>query len=270
MKQILLLTDFSQSANNATHFALNFFAKETCQFYLMYVHKTRSFTMDDLVSNSRKSVYSTLLNKEKQQLKNYKTHLQNTYSQHSFSTIIDYDNLLSAIKQTIQSKSINLIVAGYDGSTNLFEMVFGSNTLQIIRNIECPTLIIPEEFEHHSPKDILLPLDKNDSLDSVEFGRLLSFLNIDNSHFHILRISNNEELISIDKTQLENKLNSYDYHMIKNVSFADAVSTYQQLNKIDLIGLIVEKESFIKRLITESATTKISKSLSLPLLIVHH
>ncbi|WP_338731033.1 universal stress protein [Mangrovimonas cancribranchiae] len=270
MKHILLLTDFSKSATNAMEYALAFFNTEKCHFHLMYVHKSNSFTMDDLMSSSKKNVYDAILKDEKQQLEAYKTQLQNTYNQHQFSTIIDYDNLLSAIKQTIDSQLIDLIIAGYDGATSLFEVVFGTNTLQIIRNIACPTLIIPEDFSFNDFKDVLLPLDEHDMLDTKEFDRLLKFLDINKTHFHVLRMEQDNHLIETDKQQLNTKVKSYDYHSIKNVALADAVSTYQQLKKIDIIGLIVEKESFLKRLIAESSTTKISKSLSLPLLIVHH
>lgn len=269
MKQILILTDFSKSSINATNYAMTFFENEKCHYHLMYVHKTKHFTMDDLIGN-RKSIYEALLKKEKQQLEELKKSLEKSYKQQTFSTIIDYDNLLSAIKQIIKNNAIELIVAGYDGTTNVFEMVFGSNTLQIIRNIVCPTLIVPEEVQYKEPKDVLLPLDENDSLDSNEFDNLLNFLNKNHTHFHVLRMSNKKQWATLDNKHLESKVNHYTYHNIENVAFVDAVSTYQQLQKIDLIGLIVEKESFIKRLITESSTTKISKSLSLPLLIVHH
>ena len=222
------------------------------------------------MSNSNKSVYDAILKNEKQQLESFSSELQQAHNQHQFSTIIDYDNLLSAIKQTIDNKSIDLIVAGYDGATNLFEVVFGTNTLQIIRNIECPTLVIPETFQYKEFRDILLPLDEHDRLDTSEFDRLLKFLDIESTHFHVLRMANENRFLDADKSQLDKKVRSYDYHTIKNVSLADAVSTYQQLNSIDLIALIVEKESFLKRMVVESSTTKISKSLSLPLLIVHH
>ncbi|GGH39375.1 universal stress protein [Mangrovimonas yunxiaonensis] len=273
MKHILLLTDFSDSANNAINYALSLFKGQAVHFYLLHVHKSGSFTLDDLMAGNNKNVYDAILKTEKQALETFRTKLENenNNSLHQFSSVIDYDNLLSAIKQISASRTIDLIVAGYDGATSVFEMVFGSNTLQIIRHINLPTLVIPETYSFTPPKDVLLPLDKNDRLNTPEFSRLLGLLDVKATHFHVLRMNDeNNAMHNEDTAALKSKVDLFTYHTLKEVSLADAVTTYRQLNAIDAIGLMVEEEGFFKRLIAESPKTTISKSLSLPLLIVHH
>ncbi|GAA0748077.1 universal stress protein [Gaetbulibacter jejuensis] len=270
MKNILLLTDFSKSADNAISYALSHFNSSPCHFFLMYVYKSGNFIMDDLMTSSNDTVFDAIIKDEKQELEHYKSKLTDEYKQHQFSTIIDYDDLLSAISQSIELNTIDLIVAGYDGATSLMETVFGSNTLKIIRNIEHPTLIVPEEFHYQNIKNVLIPLDESDKLNTSEFDRLLKFIDLKHTNIQVLRIDNDDTLAESDKLHLEEKAVNYTYNIIKNVALPDAVMTYQQLNEIDLVGLIIEKESFLKRLISESSTTKISKSLNLPLLIVHN
>ena len=48
-----------------------------------------------------------------------------------------------------------------------------------------------------------------------------------------------------------------------------AVESYLQTSNIDIIGLIVQKEGFFRRLFFGSSTTQISQTTSRPLLIVH-
>ena len=68
MKNILLLTDFSKSANNAIIYALYHFNYSPCHFFLMYVYKSGNFIMDDLMTSSSDTVYDAIIKDEKQEL----------------------------------------------------------------------------------------------------------------------------------------------------------------------------------------------------------
>ncbi|TYA58042.1 universal stress protein [Formosa maritima] len=276
MKQILLLTDFSENSKNAINYALQLYEKQKCIFYVLNTQKPERYTTSDLMLAGNKSVYDSLVKKTKQKLERYVKSLQNKFQieNHQFNTIVDYDSLTDAINQIIQAKNIELIVMGSNGATGAKEIVFGSNAIQVIRKVNCTTLVIPERFKFNKPKNILLPLDSEDSLSSKAFKELHKFVKWHKIKLHILRIQPNNNISKFKKkdTELIDNLlinTSFSYKGIHNIPIHYAVDSYLQTNNIDLITLLVQKESAFERFFGGSATKKISYNLRVPLLIYH-
>lgn len=273
MKHILILTDFSQCSRNAIQYAINFLKNDTCLFYVMHVHKSGSFTMDDLMSSATANVYESILKAEKERLQKLKEELENeSLSHHTFETILEYNNFIEATQKVITANNIELLVAGFNGVSNASEILFGSHTLSIIRKINCKTLVIPSAVKFHNPKTLLLPLDAKDDIQSAIFMNMLTTAKSHNMHVHILRVyEKGLKGARYDESHLLKHCKDidYTYHVIENIPLDYAKACYVQLHEIDMIGLLVQKESIFERLFKHSSTTAISKTLKRPLLVVH-
>lgn len=274
MKHILALTDFSQCSQNAIQYAMHFLKNERCHFYIVHIHKSGGFVLDDLMSSATANVYESVLEAEKGRLQSLLDELEERSQNelHSFETILDYNSFIAATDTIIEEKQIELLVAGFNGVSNASEILFGSHTLSIIRRINCRTLVIPEEVKFRHPKTILLPLDAKDDIKSAAFSNLLNTAKAHQLHVHILRVyEKGHEGNHYDESYLikQYKDINYTYHVIENIPLDHAKACYTQLFEIDMIGLIVQKESVFERLFKHSSTTAISKSLQRPLLVVH-
>lgn len=274
MKNVLLLTDFSQCSRNAIQYAIHFLKDEVCCFYVLHIHKSGSFTMDDLMSSATANVYESVLKAEKQRLEKLLADLKQASQNdnHEFHSILDYDTFLQATHRIIEEKKIELLVAGYNGVSNVKEIVFGSHTLSIIRRINCNTLVIPDDVTFHTPKTILLPLDAKDDIQSEAFTKILDTAKRYTMEMHIVRVYEKETTEPrYDESFLMKNFKevNYTYHAIENVPLHYVKACYMQLYSIDMIGLIVQKESVFERLFKQSSTTEISKSLKKPLFVVH-
>lgn len=273
MKNIVVLTDFSTCSRNAIHYAIQFLKDKTCRFYVMHVHKSGSFTLDDLMTSATANVYDSILKAEKERLEKLKIELEQTaFEQHTFETILDYNSFIDATHKVIEEKNIDLLVAGFNGVSNAAEILFGSHTLSIIRRINCNTLVVPEDVVFEQPKTMLVPLDAKDDIQSDAFSKILSVVKDQNMHVHVLRVyekgftGNRYDESFLMKAC---KDMNYTYHVIENVPLDYAKSCYVQMHEIDTLGLIVQKESVFERLFKHSSTTAISKTLKRPLLVVH-
>lgn len=274
MKHILLLTDFSENSKNAIDYALQLFKNDQCVFYAVHVQKPSSYISDDLLLAGEESLYETIVKKSKNELKKIINTFEGKYDNknHHFETIIDYNVFTDALKQIIKSKKIDLIVMGSNGVTGAKEVVFGSNTINVIRKVSCPTLIIPQDFMYRKPKNILLPLDANDTLSGNAFKTSLNFIENNRSNLHILRILPNGEVLKENDTEtitssLQN-INS-KYFKVNGIPMDYAIDFYFQTNKIDMLMLLVQKESFFERIFKGSFDAKISNTLKAPLLVFH-
>lgn len=276
MKNILLLTDFSENSKNAINYALQLFENQASHFFVLHIPTKSIYTTSDLITAGSESIYDTLLKKAKQKLDKFVKSLEisSKNDKTTFESIVDYDVLTDSVNQIITSKKIDLIVMGTNGVTGAKEVVFGSNTINIIRKVDCTTLVVPKGFLFKKPKNLFLPLDVFDSLNSKAFLKLCKHAKQLQTTLNILRISTvKEESKEAEKdqeyiqTHLKNV--SYSYQITKNASIYDVVNNYLETHESELMSLLVQKETAFERFLTKSATKKISQDLKVPLLILH-
>ena len=110
MKNILLLTDFSENPSNAIQYALNLFKRDTCSFFILHVKSSTSYTTDDLMSSGNKSIYDSIIEDEKNKLSSIITQLKKDFKTEDFQfeTIVDYDVFTDSIKQVVIAKKLTL------------------------------------------------------------------------------------------------------------------------------------------------------------------
>ena len=276
MKNILLLTDFSKNAENAIRYALQLFEAEICKFYVLHVEKVSSYTTSNLMTMSNSSVYDSVLKESKHKLAKFVSTLELDYKNdnHSFKMLVDYDVMTDAIKQTIDSENIDLLVMGTNGVTGAKEVVFGSNTINVIRKVNSPTLVIPQDFKYRRVKDILLPLDLSDSLSGKAFIELMNFVKKQKSKLHILRIKPHHEESKEEANDEQHiayflKDMNYEYHNVNDIPLHYVADCYTQTRSIDMTALLVQREHLFERFFMGSSTTQIGNSVRLPLLILH-
>ncbi|MBL7558659.1 universal stress protein [Olleya sp. YSTF-M6] len=274
MKNIILLTDFSNSSKNAMHYALQLFANQTINFHLVYVHKASAFTSADLMTTGNDNLYASIVKSPKEDLEDLVVRLKNSFKnkKHTYTTHIDFDVFTDAVNQLVDTKKIDLIVMGTNGVTGADEVVFGSHTLNVIRKVICPTLIIPKDFKFIKPNNVLLPLDLKDQLTAQRLKNIVNVIGEGNGHFHVLRINQDNTDVTFDdqavlKQLLQDSL--YNYYNISNVPMHYVIDTYVQTNTIDLEVFIIQKTSFLERLFSGSPITKHSKIAVVPLFILH-
>ncbi|MCX7551742.1 universal stress protein [Xanthomarina sp. F2636L] len=276
MKQILLLTDFSKNSKNAINYALALFENEACHFTILHIPTKSVYTTSDLMSAGNKSIYDSLVKKAKHKLEKFVKTLETASlnKNTTFEPVVDYDTLTDSVNQIINKNKIDLIVMGTNGATGAKEVIFGSNTINVIRKVDCSTLVVPKGFLYKKPESIFLPLDMLDSLNSHAFLKLKNYIKQFNTSLNILRINPKDDTsIEVEKDQeyIQTHLKhvTHSYQLVKNMATHDAVDNYLQTQDIDLMALLVQKETAFERFLTGSETKKISQDLKVPLLILH-
>ncbi|WP_052461181.1 universal stress protein [Psychroserpens mesophilus] len=272
MKSILILTDFSKSATNAIHYAMRFFESESCVFYLMHVHKAGTFISDDLMTSPTENIYESFTKEPKRRLKTLINDLKKMYPnpKHFYEVIVDFDVFTDAVKQAINQHSIDYVVIGSNGQTGAAEVIFGSNTINVIRQVFCKTLVVPAGYDYKPISNFLLPLQSDDTIENEELGVINNFVNTFKLKLHVLRVGKKDD-ITQNLADDQDKLKDFDctYATEEEATFYEAVTNYLKTNTIDMTGLIVHDKSFIQRLFTESPTIELSKVIKLPLMIFH-
>ena len=277
MKSVLLLTDFSSNSKNAIVYAQHLFKEELCRFYVLYVKDASTYTSDDLMgSRSNQSLYSSLVSKSEIRLDNFVKKIEQHNPLHTFKSVIDRDIFIDAVNQSVIKFKIDLVVMGTNGASDLKETVFGSNALNVLRSVDCNTLVVPTAFKFSQVKNVLLALDIQDNLNDKTVLELLNFVRLHAVKLKVLRIISLEN--SSTATEIEDqkwlsehlKPSDFDYATIPDVPLTYVVNTFVHTQPVDLIAFVGQYKNFVGRLFGTSEKTKITKTLNVPLLIFHN
>jgi nucleotide-binding universal stress UspA family protein len=274
MNRILLPTDFSVNSKNAIEYALQFFNGQSCSFYFLNIQKTSEYIMDDIMSGTPgSSVYQVILKDNEEQLKKFVSTFQEKYAneEYEFLPSVDYDILSDSIKQKIESEKIDLIVMGTNGVTGASEVLFGSNTLHVIRHVDCPVLAIPEGSAFKKLQSVLFTVSSCKEIKPEGIKPLKHVLDMYDPKLHILEIKTKKDAETHDCATLLNDVFSdtkFESHMLKGIPTPFAIDAFVQLINVDMHALFIEKESLLDRFIFGSETAKISYRSNVPLLFL--
>ncbi|QNJ99084.1 universal stress protein [Constantimarinum furrinae] len=276
MKNILLPTDFSENSLNAIDYAMHFFMNWECNFYILNVKKMSEYISDDLVAGSKtNTIYDSIANDNKKLLNQLIKKLDKQFSMQSytFQGLFNYDNFISAIDQTVQIHSIDLIIMGTNGATGAKEVLFGSNTLQVIRKINCPTLTIPEHYEYTSVRRALFTTHRCEDISYIDIKAFKEMLNMHQCELNVLELD--DDAIVISRREDSKCVRAlfpeypYTYYSLNTIPGLIAVNTATQLLKVDIHAAFIEKETFLDRLLFGSENSKLAYGSLIPLLFLH-
>lgn len=277
MKNILLPTDFSDNSWNAIKYAMKLYKDDDCTFHLFNAYipviyhveyvlaYPAQFGLGDAVRESALHGLERLMDRISQEFKNNPNH--------KFEIIARFDTLVLGIKELIDERHIDLIVMGTKGATGAKEVLLGSNTVQIFKNIKCPILAIPSDFEYESPLEILFPTDLDVDYQKTSLDLLADIAVTHHSRVNVLHVSTGYELTEVQenrKVVLEDifKSAAYLFHDFDNMEIVDAVNKFQIRFKINMLAMINNKHSFFENLFFKNTINQIGFHLNIPFLVI--
>ena len=278
MKSILIPTDFSENAMNAVKYALEFFKYQKTVFYFMHAYQNEFYDHEELIS---REIFDDVLNKVKKEsnenleqlLKDVKKIAPNP--RFTYHTISANSTLVEEANAIVDENNIDLIVMGTKGKSNERHIVFGSQTFQVLKYVECPVLAIPSNYTNTQPKHILFPTNylipyKRRELKLLSdlaksYRSVIDVLYISTSNKLSMRQEDNKDFIK--DTLRDNQVNFY----IKDSKKIDeAIKNYIKENTIDMITMVNTQHSFLEDMLFPSAIDKVSLGLEIPLLAMQN
>lgn len=272
-RSILIPTDFSDNAWSAIIYALKLYADEFCTFYLLHTSHlsnpvSRTYITSHYVQKTHENAKKELI-----ELKN-QVEQSNVNANHDFQTILSSKPLLDTIKTTLKKHPIDLIVMGTKGATGINKFFMGSNTVDLIKNInQCPILAVPDQYEFSAPSRIAFPTDFNRFYDYLELKPLLDFADLFNSHIYVLHINVEKKLNELQEynmTMLKEHLKNFkhSFHWLpKYTKKTEEINVFIEDLKIDVLAMINYEHSIIENIIKEPIIKKIGFKPIVPFLV---
>ncbi|TYA71600.1 universal stress protein [Seonamhaeicola marinus] len=276
MRAILLPTDFSKNSLNAINYAVELFKEVDCQFYVLNVQKASAFISDDMmVVSSTTTIYNTLIDAAKKSIANVISNIKTKHNnkKHSFHSIVDYDNFMDSINQMVKKYNIDLIVMGTKGASGLSRILFGSNTVRVMRNCDTPLLAIPSECEFNALKEIGFVTNHITLYDKETLKALKDLVTISTADLTILHLTNdtNSEEYIHNHTFFDLYFNKVSHRSIETEreGILNSIKTKEEYDNIGMLSIVKKHHSFLEYLLKNFTEEEIAYSCQLPLLILN-
>ena len=276
MKKILLPTDFSENSWNAISYALNLFKNETCTFYLLNAYTPVIYHVEYvLVNPAQYGLGDAVRENALKQLDIFKDRMTKTFKnpKHTIETIAAFNTLVSEVKELVAKKKIDYVIMGTKGATGATEVLFGSNTVHVFKNLDCPILAVPADFSFETPHEILFPTDYEIDYKDHHLKPLIDITSLFNTRVNILNVSYGYDL-SEDQEAHKNILQksfehvAHLFHSVSNKDVAEAITEFQLKSRVNLLVMINNKHSFFENLFFKSTINQIGFHLNIPFLVI--
>ncbi len=275
MKHILVPTDFSDNAWNALKYGIELFQKTKCTFYVMHINPIPGYTgAGTSVKRASGKLADTLL---KDSMKNLNALIARTKelslkTEHTFVPLAFYSHFTDTVKGVVENKNIDLIIMGTKGATGAKEVLFGSNTANVIKMSKCTVLAIPPHYSYKEPKEILFPTDYEITYEKEKFYQLLDIAKWYASSINVMHVSTGYDLSQKqenNKRELKKLLGSSSiFHDVPDNSVITAVNKFQVKTPVNLIVMVQNKHTFMERLFREPVIKKIGFHVTVPFMVI--
>lgn len=278
MKNILIPTDFSNSADDAISYALQLFKCNTAHFHFLHAYADEAYgpfkngadTAFELQKQNIKENAEQALQRMLDELRKEKHNPKHAYS---YNTV--FDSLVDGVNDFVNEKNIDLIVMGTKGKTANRKITFGSHTVQIFKYVKCPVLAIPQGYAFKQPKSILFPSAYLLPYKRRELKLLDTLAGQFKSKIHSLYISDFDDL---GHRQIDNKKFLTDSLPNARLSFerttvtnkAHAIMEYITKHDMDFLVMVNSRHSFFEDMLYRSTVDEIGLTPLIPFLVMQN
>ena len=277
MKKVLLPTDFSVNSLNAARYALDMYKEEKMDFILIHAYKVFDYheksqlsaTPGNAVLEKTRQEANTKLNKVVDELK------ITAGKDHSFEIATHNLLLTDAILKELRKRKIELIIIGSQGHTGAKEVIYGTNTLNIMEEIEnCPVLTVPSNMVFEPPKEIVLANSFKAELTPDDLDFLISLATKFKAALRILHIA---EEGGLNRSQhhnrklLSEKLEDvkHSFHSLEYLSVPLGIYSFLESRGSGLVAFINKKHTFLENLLLNPLYKNLAHYSKVPVLVLH-
>jgi len=271
MLNILVPTDFSDLSKVAVQYAIRMANKMDGSVTLLHVISNIVQPTTKRIEARAKVLERELLQAAQEDIKEMavemaKQHKSKNPVAHKVIMGQSFNDLL--IKFAKKSKA-DIIVMGTKGASGLKKYVVGSNTTSIIGKSDIPVLVIPENANFKSLKNLVLATDLKFFED--EMKRMMPFMKAFEPTLHVFHIAPDDKNIdSLGKKvkeilkKFECRKSTVTIHVGKDV--AAAIDSFVGDSGNDVLAMFTQEYTFFDTVFNRSVTKKMAFQSAVPLL----
>ncbi|AUC84619.1 universal stress protein, UspA family [Polaribacter sp. ALD11] len=276
MKCILLPTDFSENADNALSYAVQLYKDVECNFYILHTYTLINISANNMMDSpsvlALQGVEKEIAERKLKETENrLNTEFKNT--KHKFITIASLNFLKSEMAEAIKDYDIDLVVMGTKGATGAKEIFIGTNTMDVIKKINCAVIAVPSKFKYKKPREILFPTDYKVSKSNKYLSLIRELCEEHQSRLHILNVYQN---ISLKETQQQTEAfleaffvdNVHIFHDGEGLELIEVIESFEKKYKVNFLVMVYNNHNFFENLLFKPVVNQMVYHTDIPFLVI--
>jgi len=272
MKHILATTDFSIASRNACEYAVSLAQDFGAKITLLHVFAP-PMVIDDISAASLIVSHDELVKRYQFSLENEIRVLSEKHTVEMDIKVLEgfADDKIPKIAQKIHA---DVIIMGMKGK-RMSNSIFGSTATSVIRKTSLPVLLLPQNANYVSIKNITLATDF-DSKSEISYQALLHELTEkNNSLISILNVQRKEDKMRLDevvgkmKASLDFSTLKPVFYTISDTNVVNGIIRFIKENPTDVLVMIAHRHTFLERAFGVIHTKEMSCHTEIPLLVFH-
>ncbi|MDQ3018966.1 MAG: universal stress protein [Bacteroidota bacterium] len=279
MKNILIPTDFSPTAENALNYAIEIARK--VHGHLVLFH---AYSVQLIDPNMPAEIYLSAYQEEEKSAKEGLEELskriidsnkdENGNSLFTTDAIATQGLVVDEVLSLIKDFKIDTVIMGTHGESGITELILGSNTASVVEKSPVPVLAIPQNAIFKGVKNIVYAYDDIKS-GLPSFQRLLEFAKIFDSEITLLHIIDSESnTVELNQQEFEKIKKTVTYskirlELVKEENVLEGINDYINSNDVDILAMAVRKKTLLDKIFSRNLTKKMAYHTKVPLLALH-
>lgn len=191
----------------------------------------------------------------------------------SYQTMVTYGNMARGIKQIEKYNELGLVLMYSKGPNGFIESMAGSNAYNVIQEMDCPVMVLPQDADISKMKSIALA---GDYVQVIEPQLLQGLIDISKSFFAHIEVIHVQEKEALEDEQIDIGRSMDRY--LKEVPHTFHFKTYDNVKEgllafcyrreVDLLALIPRQHSVLDRILHTSKTKELVHEIPMPLLVL--
>lgn len=278
MKNILVLTDFSETADHA----LNYACKLCNEKHIDNLFILNSYEVIPLYDSGEAGSLALTMQQvaeleqaRDEAFKNLKERITPVLHHTKTISLLVNGSLVNAVNNVCEENNIDLIIMGVKVKDELEEVFFGSHINKIIEKVHQPVMVVPRGAPLTHPAKAILATDFSELKDGealTKLKQLIGNFNLAVTGLHKLNKDENESQLNPLVEKLKTHLNAPHFEMVfanENADIPVEINETAKAKEASLIITIHKTRGFFASLFHRSVTKAIAWNSDLPVLVLH-
>ncbi len=275
MKKILFPTDFSEAATNAFIHALEFAKIVNAELILLHTFEIPVYDSQFFPENYA-AIYSSIELAKFEMFKDEIPKLKAIAAERNLEDIVIKHRLMDGdllynLKNVVAEDDIDFVIMGTNGISDWTTFFFGSNTSSVISGVEVPVLCVPIDAKFKKIKTIGFTTRYREK-DKKELRKVLKIAKKTNAKVKNLYVKTTTSDVSVEtikEWEREFADENVEFLVLPSDDVKETIIDFILFKDIDILTTITHKRSFFESLFSSGFSKKITKEVSIPVLIMH-
>ncbi|MEL7148688.1 MAG: universal stress protein [Bacteroidota bacterium] len=269
MKNVMLLTDFSEDAKHAIYYGLKLFGDEDMKYtlihgmFLRYANTGALASAVDVRTELARNSFATLL-----------AEIRQDFPDKHFDIEIEIrcGEIESVVTHMEKTRPADLIIMGTRGAGGLADVLMGTSTVAIMEQVSTPVLAVPASFDFQDPAKIVLAMDNGEGPPPSVLQPMVKIAERFDAQVLVIHVAKEENSQQINHDKVNAVLSNVRSHCvtIHDEDVSNGLGRYVKSEKVQMLSMIKQKLNFFERVFHRSLSNKMVMQTDVPMLVMSH